>query len=70
MTSENQIARVHVTGGTRRTGFRLVRHLRDRHVAVRIGSRLARTPFDWHDSTTWRPAVEGVWAAPVSGGIR
>jgi nucleoside-diphosphate-sugar epimerase len=70
MTSENQIAPVLVAGGTRRTGARLVRRLRDRRVAVRIGSGRAPTPFDWHDSTTWPPAVEGVWAAPVTGGIR
>ena len=63
MTFVNSLAPVLITGGTGRTGARLVRRLVDRGVAVRIGSRSAPVPFDWHDSTTWRPALEGVRAA-------
>lgn len=63
MTFLKAPAPVLVTGGTGRTGVRLVRRLRDRGVAVRTGSRRAPAPFDWHDSTTWRPALEGIRAA-------
>lgn len=63
MNFTNAHAPVLVTGGTGRTGARVVRRLMDRGVAVRIGSRRAPVPFDWHDSTTWRPALEGVRAA-------
>ena len=63
MTFKNELAPVLVTGGTGRTGARLVRRLWNRHVGVRIGSRRAPIPFDWHDSTTWPAAVEGVRAA-------
>ncbi len=63
MTYANSLAPILITGGTGRTGARLVRRLIDRGVAVRIGSRNAPVPFDWHDSTTWRPALEGVRAA-------
>ncbi|MFF1253486.1 NmrA family transcriptional regulator [Pseudarthrobacter sp. NPDC058329] len=63
MTQMNASAPVLVTGGSGRTGARLVRRLRDRRVAVRIGSRRAAIPFDWHDSTTWRPALEGIRAS-------
>jgi uncharacterized protein YbjT (DUF2867 family) len=63
VTFANSLAPVLITGGTGRTGARLVRRLVDRGVTVRIGSRSAPVPFDWHDSTTWRPALEGVRAA-------
>ncbi|MEX5258035.1 NmrA family NAD(P)-binding protein [Kocuria arenosa] len=52
-----------VTGGTGRTGTRLARRLIDLGVPVRIGSRRAPVPFDWHDSSTWAPALDGVRAA-------
>jgi uncharacterized protein YbjT (DUF2867 family) len=63
MTFSKAHAPVLVTGGTGRTGTRLVRRLVDRGVAVRIGSRGAPVPFDWHDTTTWTPALAGVRAA-------
>lgn len=59
------LAPVLVTGGTGRTGARLVRRLSDRRVAVRIGSRHDPAPFDWHRPTTWPRALDGVRAVYV-----
>jgi len=56
------LAPVLVTGGTGRTGARLVRRLVDRRVPVRIGTRQAPIPFDWHNPNTWPPALDGVKA--------
>ena len=63
MTMKSTPAHVLVTGGTGRTGARLVRRLLDRHVAVRIGTRHGSVPFDWDDSGTWPRALDGVRAA-------
>lgn len=63
MTTTSILAPVLVTGGTGRTGARLARRLTERGVRVRIGSRRAPVPFDWHDSSTWASALEGVRAA-------
>ena len=63
MTTQPIPAPVLVTGGTGRTGARLVRRLLDRRVAVRIGTRHASAPFDWHDTGTWTPTLDGVRAA-------
>ena len=63
MTQTSDLSPVLVTGGTGRSGARLVRLLTARHVAVRIGTRHAPTPFDWHDSRTWSRAFDGVKAA-------
>ena len=65
MTTKLTPALVLVTGGTGRTGARLVRRLLDRRVAVRIGSRHAPAPFDWHDPNSWRGALDGVTAAYI-----
>lgn len=56
-------APVLVTGGTGRTGTRLARHLVARKVPVRLGSRRAPVPFEWHDSATWPSVLDGVGAA-------
>jgi uncharacterized protein YbjT (DUF2867 family) len=55
-----------VSGGTGKTGRRVVQRLRDAQHVVRIGSRSAVPPFDWADRTTWNAALRGVDAAYVS----
>ncbi|MEU6239162.1 NAD(P)H-binding protein [Kitasatospora sp. NPDC047058] len=55
-----------VTGGTGKTGRRVVERLTARGRAVRTGSRTAAVPFDWDDRNTWAPALEGVGAAYLS----
>ncbi|HXV92665.1 MAG TPA: NmrA family transcriptional regulator, partial [Pseudonocardia sp.] len=49
-----------VTGGTGKTGRRVAQRLRDRGIAVRLGSRAGQPPFDWDDRATWGPALAGV----------
>jgi uncharacterized protein YbjT (DUF2867 family) len=55
-----------VSGGTGKTGRRVVQRLRDAQHVVRIGSRSAVPPFDWADRSTWNAALRGVDAAYVS----
>jgi uncharacterized protein YbjT (DUF2867 family) len=55
-----------VLGGTGKTGRRVVSRLRDRGVAVRVGSRGGEPPFDWTDRGTWAPALDGASAAYIS----
>jgi uncharacterized protein YbjT (DUF2867 family) len=52
-----------VTGGTGKTGSRVAERLAAGGHDVRIGSRSAAVPFDWHDRATWPAAVRGVRAA-------
>ena len=54
-----------VLGGTGKTGRRITARLRDRGVAVRVGSRSATPAFDWADATTWDAALDGVDAVYV-----
>lgn len=54
-----------VTGGTGKTGRRVVERLRARRAPVRVGSRSAEVPFDWEDRSTWAPALQGVSSAYV-----
>ena len=55
-----------VTGGTGKTGGALVEVLRERDVAVRVGSRNPAPGesdailFDWHDDTTHAAALHGM----------
>lgn len=49
-----------VTGGTGKTGRRVVERLTARGLPVRIGSRSAHPPFDWEDQSTWGPALRNV----------
>lgn len=49
-----------VVGGRGKTGRRVAQRLRDRGVRTRIGSRAAKPPFDWEDTSTWAPALHGV----------
>jgi uncharacterized protein YbjT (DUF2867 family) len=52
-----------VTAGTGKTGRRVAARLWAAGRPVRIGSRRGRPPFDWHDRSTWGPALEGAGAA-------
>ena len=54
MVSNKQIL---VTGGTGKTGRRIVERLQTRGISVRVGSRSAETPFDWTDKSTWQPVL-------------
>jgi len=55
-----------VTGGTGKTGRRVVERLKARGVETRIGSRMSHPAFDWHDSTTWDAVLEGVKSAYIA----
>ena len=55
-----------VVGSTGKTGHRVAERLRAIQVPVREGSRGSGIPFDWEDSSTWAPALEGVRAAYVT----
>ncbi|MDQ3406370.1 MAG: NmrA family NAD(P)-binding protein [Actinomycetota bacterium] len=55
-----------VTGGTGKTGRRVVERLADHDVSVRVGSRSGTPPFDWAHETTWAPALSGVDAAYIA----
>jgi len=49
-----------VTGGTGKTGRRVVQRLTARGRAVRVGSRSGLPPFDWENQATWAPALRDV----------
>ena len=49
-----------VTGGTGKSGRRLIAQLRDEGIACRAASRGGDPPFDWAQPTTWAAALEGV----------
>lgn len=54
-----------VLGGTGKTGRRVVERLHAGGVPVRIGSRSAKLPFEWHDQTTWAPILQNVASAYI-----
>lgn len=54
-----------VTGGTGKTGRRVVARLRELGVQTRAASRSGRTPFVWEDPATWQAALEGVAAVYI-----
>lgn len=53
-------------GGEGKTGRPIAERLRERGVAVRIGSRSAAIPFDWRDPAGWSAALEGVTAVYIA----
>jgi len=55
-----------VLGGTGKTGRRVVERLTARGLPVRVGSRTGEPPFDWEDSSTWRPALQDVESAYIA----
>ncbi|MFF2851374.1 NAD(P)H-binding protein [Streptomyces sp. NPDC058001] len=59
-----------VTGGTGKSGRRVVSRLRALGTPVRIAARSAEPPFDWRDRTTWDAALDGVrtvYLVPLDG---
>ncbi|MEV4880153.1 NAD(P)H-binding protein [Streptomyces cyaneofuscatus] len=54
-----------MTGGTGKTGRRVVARLRDLGVETRAASRSGETPFDWESPATWAPALEGAAAVYI-----
>ena len=50
-----------IIGGAGRTGSRIHDRLTARGHTARLASR--RTGFDWEDTDTWHPALEGADAA-------
>lgn len=55
-----------VTGGTGKTGRRVVERLNLAGREVRVGSRNAPIPFDWERPETWAKALEGMSAVYLS----
>ncbi|RJT41055.1 NmrA family transcriptional regulator [Mesorhizobium waimense] len=55
-----------ILGGTGKIGRRLAERLTARGLPVRIGSRSGAPSFDWEDSATWAPAMQGVGAVYIS----
>ena len=68
MTERNKLKKMSlgttlVTGGTGKTGRRVVERLKARGVETRIASRTSCPAFDWHDSSTWDEVLDGVTSA-------
>ncbi|GAA5528981.1 NAD(P)H-binding protein [Herpetosiphon gulosus] len=57
MTAKNLVL---VTGGTGKTGQRIVARLQAQGIKLRIGSRSASPSFDWNDQQTWPEALADV----------
>ncbi len=55
-----------VIGGTGKTGKRVVDHLHQAGLPVRVGSRSATPSFDWDNESTWEAALDGVSAVYVT----
>jgi uncharacterized protein YbjT (DUF2867 family) len=55
-----------VIGAGGKTGRRVTDRLIQAGLPVRPASRSTATPFDWDDTTTWRPALVGVDAAYIT----
>jgi uncharacterized protein YbjT (DUF2867 family) len=66
MTRKTQQQTTLVTGGTSKTGRRVVERLQARGLPVRVGSRSGDPAFDWDDHSTWAPALEGVGSVYIS----
>ena len=62
MTSKPTIL---VTGGTGKTGERIVKILREWGFAVRPASRSTDPYFDWNDDSTWKDNLRGINAVYV-----
>ncbi|XGP77596.1 NAD(P)H-binding protein [Actinokineospora auranticolor] len=54
------MSQILVTGGTGKTGRRVVQQLTAAGVPVRVGSRSGTPPFDWTAPNTWDAALDGV----------
>lgn len=56
-----------ILGGTGKVGRRLTELLDSTDQAVRPASRSGATVFDWHDESTWAPALAGATSLFVIG---
>lgn len=55
-----------VTGGTGKTGRRIVKQLQERSIPVRVGSRFGQPAFDWEAEATWKPLLDGINAVYIA----
>lgn len=55
-----------VIGSSGKTGSRIVQRLAKASRAVRLGSRSANRPFEWHDPSGWPAVLEGVKAVYIA----
>ncbi len=55
-----------VTGGTGKTGRRIVENLQSMGVPTRVGSRSSTPSFDWNNDSNWDECLENVEAVYIS----
>lgn len=55
-----------VTGGTGKTGRRIVKKLQDLGKSTRVGSRSSTPSFDWNNNANWDECLENVEAIYIS----
>ncbi|CAI0942240.1 MAG: NmrA family NAD(P)-binding protein [Serratia grimesii] len=60
MNNDQNESPILVLGATGKTGSRVATRLQQLGIPVRAGHRSATLPFDWQNSTTWQPALQGV----------
>lgn len=60
------IKHILVTGGTGKTGRRIIQRLKAHEVTVRVGSRSGQPAFEWNDTTTWQAALIGMDAVYIA----
>jgi len=63
---QNNKNKILVTGGTGKTGSRIVQRLIHNEFDTRIGSRSQSNPFDWENESTWKSALSGISAVYIS----
>lgn len=64
MSNKNNI--ILVTGGTGKTGSRVVKKLNNSGYNVRVGSRSAVIPFNWENPETWDNALQNITAVYIT----
>ena len=57
---------IFVTGGTGKTGRRIVENLRKMGMPTRVGSRSSTPAFDWNHDANWDECLENVEAVYIS----
>lgn len=55
-----------VTGGTGKTGARIIRRLEAKGAPARLGSRAAQPAFDWDKPSGWDACLDGVEAVYIA----
>lgn len=55
-----------VTGGTGKTGRRIVKNLQNMGIPTRVGSRSSSPSFDWNNDSNWDECLENVEAVYIS----